>query len=85
MAAIYGSAGIAAFFAFSWRPWAVVFPFIGAAVLHIYVKYQYKKDLYYFAIKKIYDRTADCYQPWSREQLLGRGSRPKGFGRGVRS
>ncbi len=83
-AVLYGAAAIAAFFAFSWHPWAVVGPFAIAAAFHVYFKAQFKKDPYYRQIKRVYDTTADCYQPWAREDLRGRGKRPKGYGRGVR-
>ncbi|MBN3761056.1 hypothetical protein [Burkholderia sp. Ac-20365] len=84
MAAIYGSAAMLAFFAFQWKPWAAIFPFIVGGVVHAFLKVQYKKDLFIMQIYKIYNQTGDHYQPWSREELRGRGSRPRGFGRGLR-
>jgi hypothetical protein len=84
MVSIYGPTGLLAFIAFHWKPWAPVFPVLAAIAIHAFIKVLYRKDVYFFHIYKVYSTTADHYHPWSREDLRGRGARPKGFGRGTR-
>ncbi|MGF6440590.1 VirB3 family type IV secretion system protein [Paraburkholderia youngii] len=81
---IYGIAVLGAIFAFQAKPWAAVLPFVGAVIVHAWVRHLFKKDMYFFKIYNSYSATADHYQPWSAETLRGRGARPRGFGRGFR-
>lgn len=84
MVLIYGPAGLAAFIAFQWKPWAPVLPLLVAIGIHAFIKVLYRRDIYFFHIYRVYSATADHYHPWSREDLRGRGVRPKGYGRGMR-
>ncbi|WP_321816701.1 MULTISPECIES: hypothetical protein [unclassified Paraburkholderia] len=84
-AVIYGSAGGVGFLLSQWHWWATIFPIVVAFIAQAYFKNQFRHDLFSPQIRKNYDLMADRYHPWPRETLRGRGQRPKGFGRNLRS
>lgn len=84
-AIIYGAGAILGYFAFLWHWWLIPVPVVIAIGCHAFFKYLYKQDIYVIKIYRVYSGVADWYQPWPREDLRGKGQRPRGFGRGVRS
>ncbi|WP_018314017.1 hypothetical protein [Cupriavidus sp. UYPR2.512] len=83
-AVIYGSGFVVGYLAYQWHWWATFIPVVAAFVAQAYYKNQFRHDLFSTAIRKNYNQMADRYHPWPRETLLGRGQRPKGFGRDFR-
>ncbi|MGE8451108.1 MAG: VirB3 family type IV secretion system protein [Pseudomonadales bacterium] len=77
MAMIWPGVGLACFLATSPLPLAA------GVVMHVVLRWAYRKDPQVIDIYLKYAETADHYQPYVRDRFKG-AQRPVGYGRGVR-